>query len=130
MKKAKALLMALMVLPGGGPTTRVIDKEHDDPAKITHNDQIEMNLKQIDAKSRRSVSLVSSPWSDVTWKANKGLLAERFNDPNFEKKGDWREKSKYLNRYSASWVLSLEPEKRERWIAALSKRFYQKGVDC
>jgi hypothetical protein len=120
MKRAKAALMAALILPAGGPTARVINHDRDDPGFLAPGAQIEMNLKSLDARSKRSVPQKAAPWSDVTWKANKGLVGERYNDGNYEASEGWGAKHQYLNEYSAAWVLNMDPWNRAKWIESLS----------
>jgi len=119
MNKAKALLMAMLVFPAG-PAVRLIDHENDDPDVLVPGGHMEMNLKSLDQRSRRSVPQVAAPWSDVGWKANKGLITERFADSRFEAAAGWSAKHDFLRSYSTRWILQQPGYDRERWIAALS----------
>ena len=119
MKKTKAILLAVMVMPVG-PAARVINHDNDDPTLLAPGQRIEINLKTLDARSRRSVPQKLIPWSDVGWKANKGLVSERYNDANFEKLEGWGAKHDYLNQHSAASVLNMDSWNRDRGIAALS----------
>lgn len=119
MKRTKAILMAALVFPAG-PATRVIDRDTDDPMRLRPEKKIEMNLQTLDIKSRRSVSPVSAPWSDVTWKANKGLINERIVDPSFQKSPGWRGKYEYLRKYNIAWMLKQPARDRDRWLGSLS----------
>jgi hypothetical protein len=114
------MLLAALVLPAG-PATRLIDKESDDPNHLAPpGRQIETNLKVIDQRSLRVITRRSEPWSDVTWKANRGLLLQRYRDSRFEKEEGWRRKRLYLNRFSADWMFALDPRERDRWVETLS----------
>ncbi|MGZ3694442.1 MAG: hypothetical protein ACXWQO_09675, partial [Bdellovibrionota bacterium] len=118
MKRSPWLLLAFLTIPLD-PGARIIDHEHDDPAHL--NSRIELNLQRIDSVSKRSVKNVAAPWSDVTWKANKGLLTERFLDPRFGAEDGLRAKQEYLHAHSLTKILALSPgEDRDRWIASLS----------
>ncbi len=119
MKRTKALLMAALLFPPV-PNTRVIDHDTDDPSRLTPNGQVEMNLRSLDTRSRRSVPNVISPWSDITWKANKGLIVERFGDSRYETAKGWTAKHNFLQTYNPGWILGRNLNDRNLWIAALS----------
>ncbi|MGZ3670600.1 MAG: hypothetical protein ACXVCI_18185 [Bdellovibrionota bacterium] len=118
MNRKSALLMAVMVMPG--PATRVVNHDNDDANLLAPGQRIEINLQAIDQHSRRSTPHVFTPWSDVGWKANKGLVGERYNDSDFEESDGWAGKHAYLKEHSTDWVLKLDPASRAQWIAKLS----------
>ncbi|MGZ3720550.1 MAG: hypothetical protein ACXWR1_19485, partial [Bdellovibrionota bacterium] len=93
MNRKSALLMAVMVMPG--PATRVVNHDNDDANLLAPGQRIEINLQAIDQHSRRSTPHVFTPWSDVGWKANKGLVGERYNDSDFEESDGWAGKHAY-----------------------------------
>lgn len=119
-KPAKAVLMAMMIMPPGGPTARVINHDNDDPQPLSPNQKIEMNLKMIDRTSKRKVGQRFSPWSDVGWKANKGLVLERYNDDNYEAAGGWSGMHQYLDDNSPAQILRSDPWNRDRLVRSLS----------
>src|SRR5690242_11521557 len=106
MRRARAMLLAALVFPAG-PTARVIDYNTDDPARLKPTIPVEMNLKSLDVKSRRSVPQKISPWSDVTWKANKGLVSQRYADSRFDQIPRWAGKRDFLRTYNVPWILRL-----------------------
>jgi hypothetical protein len=120
MNRKKAFLMAALIMPMQGPVARVIKDGNDSPNVLSPGQNIEMNLKVIDVQSKRKVPQRYSPWSDVTWKANKGLISERYNDGNFEAIQGWSGMHQYLTQNSPDKILWMFPWERERWIASLS----------
>jgi hypothetical protein len=117
-KRNSILLLAVMALPN--PVARVINHDVDDPQPLSPGVRIETNLRSIDASSKRKVPNRYAPWSDVGWKANHGLVAERYNDPNYEQLGGWNEMSQYLSDNSAARILRYDPWSRDQWIRSLS----------
>jgi hypothetical protein len=118
MRNTKAFLLAAMMIPPG-QTVRVINHDNDDPNLLSPT-KVEMNLRALDQRSKRKVAPRFAPWSDVGWKANKGLILERYNDGNFEASDGWAGKSRYLEENSAARILQYDPWNREQWVAALS----------
>lgn len=120
MKRTKAILMAALIMPNMGPAAHVIKDGNDGPNVLAPDQKIEMNLKQIDARSKRKVPALYAPWGDVTWKANKGLIAERYTDGNFEHIQGWGAMHNYMEQYSPANILRYDPWGRNYWMGFLS----------
>jgi hypothetical protein len=119
MKRANLLLMALLALPQN-QVSRVFNPENDNPAHLSPA-HVEMNLQKLDSTSKRQVTQVAAPWSDYSWKANKGLLLDRYTDQEFSDQSGWRAKNDYLRSHGAAAVLQMpKGQSRDEWIASLS----------
>lgn len=120
MQKAKAWLFAALLAPASPLFTRSIDWRNDNPLLLAPEQKMELNLRTLDLRSHRSARSSITPWSDVSWKANKGLIAERLTDPRYQRLNGWKAKRDFLRTYHPRWVLRQPGRDRDDWIASLS----------
>lgn len=117
MLRKEFIVWALLAFPLS-PIPREIG-DRDQPRRIAP--AVEMNLKHIDQATAHSANANHVPWSDIGWKANNGLVNERYLDPEYRARGSLGEKQSYTQERSVDRLLALPPGPgRDAWIARLS----------
>lgn len=80
-------LLLLLLIPQ--ITFAITFKKTDDLEKFVGNELV-TNLYEIREKKLEKVNLDLETWKGYHWPINSGLLANRYNDPNFKVQGSWR----------------------------------------
>lgn len=57
------------------------------------------NLKEMEAASLTRGKVAVQPWSDDYWPIKKGILGNRYTDPEFRKNSTWDEYNKYIEAH-------------------------------
>ncbi len=129
------ILILLLLIPQ--LTFAITFEQTDDLEKFSGN-KLVTNLYTIREKNLEKINLDLDPWKGYHWPINMGLLANRYNDPNFSVQGTWRFcHDQFINNPPANFIANgkikeLSPaEKYDLLIGdenfSLTKKMWEAG---
>jgi hypothetical protein len=104
---------------------------------LLRHQKLERNLVQIDSEKLTSGRVSEHPWSDDYWPIYKGILGNRYADPEFRETYDWDESHNYVlanpvANYSQEMINLLSPSEKFDLLFSgsqfsLTKRMWAQG---